>query len=231
MQMVPTCHPRRFGYIVLQLLHVNAFGNCIQREEQTLFQQSVSRYQNNDGNHKADSRIDPDPIGETDDDARNNHPYRHQRIHKHVQESAVDIEVGLAVLHQQPGGQSVDDDTCTGCPSDGFARHVCRIAQAIDAFNHNSPYSHQQDDGIQQRNQDSGFLVTIGEVQTGRMSGQTKCNEGQHQAEHVAQIVSGIGKQTQRIINKADNSLDKNEQQIQRYTDNEYLVKRIGHCM
>ena len=65
-----------------------------------------------------------------------------------MQEGAASVYVVLLMTHQQPGGQSVNDDSGPGGPGHRAAVQCNRIAQFADALGQNRPHRHQQYHGI-----------------------------------------------------------------------------------
>ena len=83
------------------------------------------------------------------------------------------------------------------------------------AFHDYGPYGHQKYDGIQQGCHYSKFLVPVGEFPARLDHGHPDRKQGDQQTEYIAEIMSCIREESDRIRNESDRRLDDYEKQVQ----------------
>ena len=81
-------------------LAVDPGRDAVQRQTQAVVQQMRGRDQDDYGDHHADDGVDDVPSRKTDDDARNQYADRNQRIGRHVQVGAFDVQIFLLVFEE-----------------------------------------------------------------------------------------------------------------------------------
>ena len=69
----------------------------------------------------------------------------------------------------------------------------------------------QQEQGVDQRREDRRFLQAVGEARRRGALRHHRAGPGDDQAEHVGQIVPGVGEQGHRVGEEAEDGLDDDE--------------------
>ena len=104
------------------------------------------------GDDESNDGVDDCPAGVGDDDAGDHHAGGDEGVGEHVEEGSACVDVVL-VSREHPGGEAVDGDGCCGSPSDKEAVDRCRVREFVDAFHHNAAHGHEEDDGVEQRDE------------------------------------------------------------------------------
>ena len=102
------------------------------------------------------------------------------------------------------------------------------MAELADALHDNGSYGHEQDNGVDQRDEYRAFLVTIGISGGGVPLGQLEGEEREEQAEDVAQVVPRVGEQAQGVLVEANSGFHDDEQQVQHDGGNKNAVQRAN---
>ena len=216
-QVVHVHHSGDLFHLFHNLVRVDFFRYGINAQPQALRQQLPGGNQDDKGNHDADNRVYPVPAGKADHDAGYHHAHGNQRIGQHVQVGTAHVDIVILLGNQQPGGESVHQDADAGGPADGARVDLDRtgIQQFLNAFNQDDAHGDQEDDGVQQGNEDGTLAIAIGKP-FGRVAcGKPDGHECQQQAEDVAQVVSGIGKEPQRAGSESHARLDQDKAQVE----------------
>ena len=127
----------------------------------------------------------------------------------------------LTAAGEQHGRDAVDGDADRGDRDHRLALGRRRMEQAADRFRADRADRDQQEQRSWQRRQDRRLLEPVGEPRRGRALGHDRARPGDHQAEHVRQIVAGVGEQRHRIGEEAVNRLDRDEAEVERDADRE----------
>ena len=123
--------------------------------------------------------------------------------------------------HEQQRGGGVDDDADAGHHHDGDALDGLRRLQAVHGLPGQRAHRHQQQQRVDEGRQDAGALPAVGVARVGPQSAGQRAAPGQHQADHVAEVVAGVGQQGQRVDLPAVEGLDRDEGDVQRDADGE----------
>ena len=97
--------------------------------------------------------------------------------------------------------------TCDGCPS------------RSNRLPGDPPNGNQQQQGVKQGGQNRRSAPAVGAIRTWCDFGQRIATPGHQQAEHVAEIMAGIGEQRERIGPQAKAGFDDDKGQIQAHAD------------
>lgn len=210
---------------------VDSDGHAVQRQAQAVVQQLGRGEQDDQGDRDADNRIDRIPSREPDDDSRHEHAHRHERVGGHMQISPLDIQVLLLIADKQPGRERIDHDADAGHPRDTVAVDRLRIIQFADALDQNHADGHEQNAGVEQRDEHGTLPITVGIACRRLHASQPESDQRQHQADYVAQVVSGVRDQRDRVEPKSGSELDADENQIQHDTEHESPIQVVDRQM
>ena len=214
-----------FQQRIFHLFQGNVLGKSVEREAQTARQQ-VPRGNEDDGSDdEADDGIDDGPARRGDDDARNDDSDADERVGDHVEEGSAHVQVVFLAAQQQKSRQSVDDDADARRPRNRHAIDLGGFVEFMDALDDDGTDGHEQDNRVEQRNEHGRFLVTIRKTAVGVDFRELEGDKHQHERKHVAEVVSGIGKQRQRAFDQSDDGLDDDEKQVQNDGKNENSVQ------
>ena len=168
-----------------------------------------------------------DGAGPQDQRAGDHHAEADQRVGRHVQERAAHVDVALAPAGEQQRGGAVDDDADPGDDDHDQPGTGCGIEQPVDRLDQDRARGDQQQPGVGQRGEHRAGLVAVGEARVGRPRGHHRGAPGDQQAEHVRQVVPGVGEQRHRARQQAERRLDQHEGRIEHDADGE-RVAEIG---
>ena len=142
---------------------VDVLRHGVDAHAQTFGQQLPCRDKYHYSDDKTDNRVDDCPSRVGDDNARNHHSGRYERVGQHVEEGAAGVDVML-LAREHPRSEPVDDDGHSGCPGDKQAVDGYGVGEFVDALHHDSPDGNKEDDGVEQRDEDGTLAVAIGET-------------------------------------------------------------------
>ena len=96
------------------------------------------------------------------------------------------------------------------------------------ALNYYRPHGNEQYYGVEKRDEHRAFLVSISIVSCRAHLGQFQREQSEQQAEHIAEVVSRVGKQSERVAAPAQTRLYKHEQEVERYGQHVHPVQGFG---
>lgn len=211
MDMMHLFHMPVFSKQLLNLLQVHSVGDAIHCKSQAVGKQLPSGNEDDGSNAERHDGVDDGPAGVMDDDTADDHANGYQSVGGHVEEGATHVEVAFLAAHEEQCRRAIDEDAHACRPRHGNAIHFNRFAKLVDAFDHDGPDRHQKDDGIQERDEDGGLAVAVGETLISLYFGQPKCNQYQQQTEHIAEVVARITKEREGVLPKAHTRLNEHE--------------------
>ena len=124
-------------------------------------------------------------------------------------------------LHEKQGGSAIDQDADGGDDHHRFRRDRFGGSKSLRGFQRNGPHRDQEDDGVGERGQNRGGAKAVSVARARRSARGGARAPGQQKAEDVAEIVSGVRKQSHRVPDYAVNRLEANEGDIQARPDGE----------
>ena len=122
---------------------------------------------------------------------------------------------------EQPGGDAVDRDADRGDDHDGSSRDGGGVGEAKDRLPRDRPDGQEQEDRVEQGGEDRRAAQAVSEAGGRRAPDEDAREPGRREAEHVAEIVPGVGEQRDRAGREAIDRLDRDEGQVQRDADGE----------
>ena len=131
--------------------------------------------------------------------AAHHHAHAHQRIGEHVQVGAAHVHVALLPAAEQQGRHAIDQNADAGQYHHPAAIHRLGMAQVVNGFPQNKAQRGVEQGRVQQRRLNGSAPVAKGVAPRGRAARQPGRAPGQGQAQHVAQVVAGIGEQRGRV--------------------------------
>ena len=134
-----------------------------------------------------------------------------------MEESTTSVDVVLVLTTENPGGDTVDDDAHGGGPDDESAVDFCRGEELLHTLYNDGAHGDEEDDGVEQRDEHRGLAVAVGETLGGVARSQLQRYHGEDEREDIAEVVAGIGEQTEGVADEARDGLDDDEGQVQRH--------------
>ena len=143
-------------------------------------------------------------------------------VARHVQERAANVEVVVTAAQEEQRGRGVDHDpdrrmtSITSLPATGL-----RIGEAVDCFQRDGAGGDEQENRVEQSGEDRGTAQAVGAAAGGRAAREHRGAPGDGEAEHVAEIVSGIRDQRHGMADHARRGAHDDEAKIQHDTHRE----------
>ena len=147
-------------------------------------------------------------------------------IGSHVQVGALDIQVALLVLQEEPRRKAVDHDADAGRPGNRPADDRLGVQHPTDTLGDDHPHGDQQDHRVEQRDQHRALFITIGIFRGGVRLRQPEGQHRQQQARHVREVVPRIGEQPHRAVPEPHGELHDDKTRIQGDSPQKGLVQR-----
>ena len=135
---------------------------------------------------------------------------------------------------EDPGSDTVDDNAHSGRPDDEGAVDIGGMHKLVDTLHDDGADGHQQDDGVEERDENRGLAVSVGEAAGGVAGGELEGNHGQQEREDVAQVVARVGEEAQGIADKAGDGFDNDKGQVEchrHYINSRELLDGVGMVM
>ena len=214
---VQVMHPgdARKGFQVgPHLARVDVLGRRVEGQVQGAAHQIPGSEHDDGGDDQADGRIDPGPVGQADDQGADNHAGGDGRVCGHVQEGAPGVEVVVPPAEHQGGG-AVDQEAQGRDDHHRLAGDGLGGRQAPDRLPDNGAHGDQQQGAVGQGGQDGGLAQAVGPPVRRGPAGQGDSAPAQHQAEHVGEIVSGVGQQGEAVRPDPGDRLGDHEGEVQ----------------
>ena len=193
MQVMDISHVVERVDAVSDLVDVEAFRHSVGTHAEAFGEEIPGGNEDDDGYDEANDGVDEVPAGEVDDDAADDDADADEGVGKHVEEGAAGVDVVLLLTAEGPSGESVDEDADGGGPDDERAVDGRGMDDFLDAFDDDGAYGNEEDDGVEERDEDGGFAVAIGEAFGGHRGGEFEGYHGQQEREDVAEVVAGVG--------------------------------------
>lgn len=143
-----------------------------------------------------------------------------------MQEGSPYIDVGLLSSHKQQCRKAVYHDTHSCRPRHSHSVYLLRLAYLVDTLNNDGSHGNKQYDGVEQGNEHRALLIAIGVCLIAHHTRKSETYGYKHQREHIAEIVTRIRQQAQRVVYEPHYRLHRHEQQVQDYGEYEYSVYR-----
>ena len=172
---------------------------------------------------EADHGVEPGPPGVEDHQPGDDHAGRNGGVGGHVQEGALDVDVALGAGGEQPCGDAVHEDADRGHDHHGLAGDRCRLTEALDRLPGDGADRDEQEHRVEQGREDRRALHPVSVARARGTLGQRHGDPGHHEAEHVREIVAGIGQQGDRVREYPVGRLDGDEADVQGDADGERL--------
>src|SRR6185437_1866134 len=150
-----------------------------------------------------------------DDDATDHEGCGDNGVGQEVQEGAADVEVVLAVAHEQEGGHCVDHYANGGDDGDGLTGKRFWGHQAVDGFVADGAEGDQQDGCVEERDEDGRLFITVGIIFGGFDLEEADGDEGHGQRGDVGEVVACVGKQRKGMDGKAYDDFDDHKKEVQ----------------
>ena len=122
--------------------------------------------------------------------------------------------IALAARHEHHRGGGIDADADQRHHDDRRLHDRLGLAQPLDGLPGDAAYGHQQQERVGERGQDRGPPEPVGAPFGGTALGQGRRAPGHYQAEHVAEIVAGIGHERSRIGGQTPAEFNEDKNQI-----------------
>ena len=193
--------------IVKDRLSVDARRDRLQREIERLSHQRPGPRYDDGANHKAYYRVEPRPLRKQDQPAGHDDAQRDEGVGGHVQEGAADVHVALSAGHEHHGGDGVDGDAACRDGHHGDPLGRLGMQQSQDRRPCDAAGDQQQQDGVAERRQDGGAAQAVRVSVGGCAPGQRGGQPGDAEAQHITEVVPGVGDQSQRVGCKTPDDL------------------------
>ena len=106
------------------------------------------------------------------------------------------------------GCRAIDDNADARDNDHRVGRDGFRFTEALNRLPGKGAYGDEQKNGVEERCEDGRGAQAIGEALRGRSSYENAGDPRDHEAQHVAEIVSGVGKKSDRIAERAVDGFD-----------------------
>ena len=154
-----------------------------------------------------------------------------------MQIRASNIQVAFAARHKKQRRGRIDHHPKPGHHDNRPAAHRSWGGQPPERFPGNPAQDQQQQDSAEERGQNGRPPEPIAAPGGGFAGGQDARPPGQQQAQHIAQVVSGVGHQRQRAGQHAAGRFHTHKDDIERHPKAEspvvvggWGVTRVGHA-
>ena len=192
MEMMDICDARHGRHHLLHCIYVDLLRHCVYGHAQAFRQKFPCGHEDDGGYDEADYRVYYGEAGQADDNAGDHDTGGDKSVGCHVQKGPAGVDVVLLLPHQEPGGEAVDKNAYPGCPGYGRTVDFCRIAELVDALDDDGTDGNEQDDGIEQGDEHGAFPVAVCESPGAAGAAQLEGYHGQKEAEHIAEVMSGV---------------------------------------
>ncbi len=155
------------------------------------------------------------PIEDPGDDD----PGGDQGIGRHMGKGALQVEVAIAARREQQCRRPVDDDADRRDPDHDGAGERDRFAEAQNRLPGDAAGDHQQNDRVGECGQDRGRAQPVGEPPARFAAAQHRRTPGEAEPERIAEIVAGIGEQSERAGDYSGDRLAADINEVQRDPD------------
>ena len=210
---------------------VDVLGHAVEHQVQRLAKQPPGAEHDHERDHEAGGRVEPGPAEPQREPAGHHHTGRDQRITGHVNEGPLNVDVVRAPAHEQQRGAQVDEDADAGDDHHRDTLNRLGRGQPAEGFPGQRAHRHEQQQRVRERRQNRRPLPAIGVARTGPHPAGERATPGQHQAGDVAEVVAGVGQQSERVHLPAVKSLDGHEGGVQHDADREGPVEAGGRVV
>ena len=226
MQVVHLGDARQRGQGGLHGGPVDPVRHRVHRQIDALAQQAPGAPGDDRDDPQAGQRVYPLPPRQQDQRPGQHHAARHRRVGRQVQEGAAHVQVAVPPAHEQQRRAAVHQDA--GCRNPHHRRRADRrgAGEAPQRLHRDGAAAQQQDDGVGQRRQDAAAAPAVGAPRGRGAPGQRGGAPGDQQAQHVAQVVHGIGQQRDRVRRHAIENLQHDERGVGGGADGERPAER-----
>jgi hypothetical protein len=196
-QIVQCGHPSQRREMRAHGIGIKPFRHRVEGEADRAFQQSPTADDDDHRDREADRRVEPQPPGQPNHDPGGDDSGGDQRIGGHMDKGAFDVEVACSARSEKQRRPAVDHDPDRRDPDHDPTRDRNRIGKAQHRLPGDAAGDHQQNDGVGECGEDRARAQPIGEP-AARLALAQHCRApGQGEAEHVTEVVPGIGEQRQ----------------------------------
>jgi hypothetical protein len=136
-----------------------------------------------------------------------------------VEKCAANVEILLAAGHEDQCAGAIDGDAQRGDPNDRSSLHKRRIVEPLDGLPNDGAHSYKQEESIEERRQNGSPLPSISSARTRNFFRQFTRGPGHNEAEHVGEVVAGIGQKGERFREQAEGNLKDYEAYIKENPD------------
>jgi hypothetical protein len=227
-EVVHARHPRQGGNVAAHRVHLDPLRDGVEAQDHAVLQKAPCAPGDNRHDCQADQRIDHRQAGCQDRQPRQHHANRNQRICRHVEEGAANVDVVLAAAHEHQRRGGVDDDAQARNPHHRPALRLHRIEQAADRLVGDRPDRQQQQHRIGERGEDGGALQSPGESPGRRLARGKAGRPGDQQGQHVRQVVTCIRDQRHRVGEDPEGRLHHHKATVQRHAEGKSAVMAAG---
>src|SRR6516162_368319 len=221
---VQIMQPNYAGNIQQKRAHgrgIDTLRHRVQGEADGALYQPPGADNDDGGDEEARRWIEPEPTGQPDRDPRGDDGGRDQRVGRHVDKGAPQIEVARTPRCEKQGRYPVDENASGGDPDYNAAGDRWRIAEAPHRLPGDAASHHQQDDRIGKGGEDRAAAQPVGEAVVRSAAAQNRRTPGQREREHVAKVVPGIGEWNDRHREDPGNRFARYIDKVERDPDSE----------
>ena len=213
MQIVYTLHAVHFQQVVYQRFDVNVIGCAFEQNIDRLTQDSPRVPQDEQADQNTDKRVEPVPLREEDDDARNDRAYRRKYIAHQMDKRASQVQVMLTAALDEPCCPCVDEKG-EGSDSDEDGRiNFGRGEEASPRFVKDPQGDQNQRGRVDEGDENPHAMISESFTCVCGLGRNADCVPTQTERDHVGEVMRGIGEQGEAVGEKARDGFDDDERE------------------
>jgi hypothetical protein len=168
------------------------FGGAFEEDVEGLADDSGGAPEDHSGDDEGEEGIDPGEAGEEDGRAASDDGGGGEGVAEHVEEDAADVDVA-GELPEQAGDAAVHEDAGGGDDHHQPGLDGTGAAEAVESGDGDPTGEDDEREGVDEGGEDTGALVAEGLLFGGGAALEVDGNEGEHDGEHVRDVVAGLG--------------------------------------
>src|SRR6266446_7082390 len=144
-----------------------------------------------------------------------------------MQERAANIEIAFPTRGKHQRGQCVDSDANNRNPNNGAGPDLSRIVETTQCFPCNCADGDKQKNRVEQRRQYRAATKPVSFAFRRKSLGHHARSPREQKAEDIAQVVTGVGDQCERMSKEPENRFEQHICRIKRNADDERSIKEV----
>jgi len=152
-----------------------------------------------------------------------------------MEKGAANIEITVTATGEHPGRDPIYYNPGSGNPYHCQASDRLRVAESSDRFRRDRSDANQKKDGIEKSGKNGCPAQTVSETLSRTAPPQAGRRPRHQQTHHIGEIMSGIGKESERVAQQPENDFGDDEASIEEHADREsapeigLMVVRMTH--